>query len=75
VHCLRTAAPFAVSFHVLAPLIQSWRQTGMPSFPVERLPILLISTVVTTLLGSAISWAMTRAEAREATERLRSDNA
>ena len=47
----------------------------MPSFPVERLPILLISTVVTTLLAGAISWAMTRAEAREAAERLRSDNA
>lgn len=74
-HCLQTAAPFAVSFYGLAPLIQSWRQTGVPAFPIERLPTLLVSALVTTLLVGAFSWAMTRAEAREAAERLRSANA
>lgn len=73
-HCLRTTAPVAIGCHGLAPLIQSWRQTGAPGFPVERLPTLIISAAVTTLLVGAYSWAMTRAEAREAAERLRSAN-
>ncbi len=72
-HCLRTTAPVVVSCYGLAPFIQSWRQSGVPGFPVERLPTLIVSAVVTTLLVGAYSWAITRAEAREAAERLRSD--